>query len=162
MCTNFLTNTIVATYNGEILATSTNKLRKKEKFMSCTTRCVPKMLGTFRATTSVSGNNLIISLSNVCSCTIIQGDKIRFFIPSCIDYPQTKINNVKVEINHTEFTAIKFGNVKWDTIKSRTCYCGVIGTESPTITILNELPCSKFDYPVYDTTCTTTESTEED
>ncbi len=125
--------------------------------MSCTTRCVPKMLGTYRATTEVSGNTLLITLDSVCPELIIQGDKIRFFIPSCIDYPQTKINNVKVNINGTEFTAIKYGNVKWDAIKSRTCYCGVIGTEAPTITILNDLPCSKFDYPVYKTNCSTFE-----
>ncbi len=125
--------------------------------MACTTRCCPKYLGRYCATATASGNNLVVELADVCSPEIIQGDKISFYIGQCFDYPQTKIGNVLVKINGTSFTAIKIGNVKWDTIKKRVCYTGIIGTEAPTITIQTELPCSKFDYPVYKTNCSTFE-----
>ncbi len=121
------------------------------------TRCTPKFLGRYPATATADGNKLVIDLQNVCCENIVQGDKISFFIPHCITYPSTAIKGVEVTINGTEFTAIKFGDVKWDQIKNRTCYTGIIGTEEPTITIISNLCCSKFEYPVYQTNCSTFE-----
>lgn len=129
--------------------------------MSCScTRCTPKYFGGLRATAVADGNNLIITICNFCPSLIIQGDKLSFVIQKCFDYPDTKINNVKISVNGTEFDAIRFGNVKWDQISSRVCYTGVFGTEEPTLTILNDLPRSKYDYPEYSTACTTAEETD--
>ncbi len=120
------------------------------------TRCKPIDFGFRKAYTEVDGNKLVIYVEGFCPEYIIQGDKLTFAITSCITYPTT-INNAVLNVNGTEFNLIKFGNVKWDQIKSRVAYCGIFGTEEPTITILNKLPCSKFDYTVYSTTSTTEE-----
>lgn len=121
------------------------------------TRCKPIDYGFRKATAEADGNNLIISIAGFCPADIIQGDKLSFAITECFDYPQTKINNVKINVNGTDFIAIKIGNVKWDVIKSRVCYTGIFGTEEPSFTILNNLPCSKFDYPTYATNSSTFE-----
>ncbi len=129
--------------------------------MSCNCiRCVPENLGTYRATTSVDGNKLVITLCNVCSKYLVQGDRISFYIPHCITYPTTAIKNAVVSINGTEFDLIKNGDVKWDQIRSRTCYACVIGTEEPTLTVLNDLCKSAFAYPTYQTNCSTFEKVE--
>lgn len=126
--------------------------------MSCScTRCTPTYFGGFKATAEADGNNLLITICDFCPDTIIQGDRLSFVIQKCFDYPDTKINNVKIVVNGTEFDAIRVGNVKWDQISRRVCYTGVFGTEEPTFTILNDLPCSKYDYPTYTTTSNTFE-----
>lgn len=128
--------------------------------MTCEQRCCPINFGRYRATAEADGSNLIVTLVGFCPELLIQGDRVNFYIDKCISYPTTKINNVKISVNGSEFTAIKIGNVKWDQLKARQNYCGVFGTESPTITILNDLPCSKFDYPTYTTNCNTFEKVE--
>lgn len=128
--------------------------------MSCCTRCKPIHFGFRKATTSVDGNKLLITINDFCPDLIIQGDSLNFAICSCITYPQTKINGVEVVVNGTSFTGIKFGDVYWDQIKNRTQYHIVFGTAEPTATFLDALPCSKYDYPTYSTTSTTTEETE--
>ncbi len=124
--------------------------------MSCT-RSNPIYLGRYKATTEVDSNTLKIVLSDICPDLIVQGDRLSFFIPCSITYPSTAINDVVVEINGSDFKGIKFGDVKWDQIRSRTCYTVVLGTEEPTATFLNDLPCSSYDYPAYTTNSNTFE-----
>lgn len=148
---------IVEFYTENKILARTNCLAEREEIkMNNTQRCCPKFLGRFPAVANVGGETLVLTLQNVCCQQIIQGDKISFYIPQCFDYPQT-IGNVVVKINDTNFGAFKFGNLKSDQIKKRTCYTGVIGTEQPSITLISDVCPSKFDYPNYSTTCTTSE-----
>lgn len=117
-------------------------------------RCKPKYLGGYAAETTTDGNKLVVEIQDFTSEYIVQNDKLSFVIQSCISYPSTKINNVVLSINKAEFDLVKIGNVKWDQIKAGVCYTVVIGTEEPTATVMNTLPCSKFDYPTYQTNTT--------
>lgn len=127
-----------------------------------TTSCCPVYHGVHHATATADGNSLVITLKHFCPAYILQGDRVTFIVTHCITYPQTKINDVKIDVNGTEFTATKFGDVKWDQIKNRTPYTIVFGTDDLTATILHELPPSRYDYPVFTTTSTTTEEVSED
>ncbi len=122
-----------------------------------TTRCTPVDFGFRFAETSTDGQKLIINIESFCPETLIQGDKLAFCINKCITYPSTALGNVFVNVNGTDFQLIKIGEVKWDQLKSRVKYYIVFGTESPTATVLNNLPCSKYNYPTYTTTSNTFE-----
>lgn len=156
MRNNLIVNTFSIYENNELVAQATSILKKEIRNMSCNcTRCHPVDFGFRRAYTEADGNKLVIYIKDLCPSEIIQGDSLIFAICDCITYPSTKIGNVIVNINGTEFDAIKFGNVKWDQVKPRKPYRIVLGTEEPSATFLTDSCHSKFDYPVYDTTSTT-------
>lgn len=101
-----------------------------------------------RATASVSGANLILTLPDM--DTIINGDIIHFCIINAVDQTNPT-GTVTVAVNGASFTLLsRYGNdLRIDQLKSRKIYTVGVGAQTPTMVMLSCVPETTFSFPTY-------------